>query len=248
MSLPKNLAERTLARITERFRLEERTSPEGGPLLTLKAQMGPGGPVNVGWVRELRGGPLGKVINVGIVVPPIGLDSHMIFAFTRDESPVPHFTIDSVGTGAFFAFHLDLIPRADLGANLAYMNAAFQPLTETFEATQKLEGLSPAKLSPRQNALMSPWMLAHRATEAAFSQIGTAVDTYLEHWFGLVERGLPAEVVEGLDGAALSRRDARQRAAIFSPEIDPVWNQVDRLVGPDVSATIRDLLKSPSGR
>ena len=68
-----------------------------------------------------------------IVVPPIQLDSHMMFAFTPSDSAVPHFTLDSVRAGDHHAFHLDLIPRLDLGAHLAYMDACFTPLTPTFD-------------------------------------------------------------------------------------------------------------------
>ena len=58
--------------------------------------------------------------------------------------------------GEQYAFHLDLIPRVDLGANLDYMNAVFNPLTGIFTEACAIEGLSPAEISPRQKALMSP--------------------------------------------------------------------------------------------
>jgi hypothetical protein len=89
-------------------------------------------PVPVGLLRLFGGGQVHKMVYISLVVPPIGLDSHMIFAFTRPKSHIPHFTLDSVMAGPHFAFHLDLIPRAILGANLAYMNAVFDQLTPIF--------------------------------------------------------------------------------------------------------------------
>jgi hypothetical protein len=240
MSLPKALAERTLSRITTELGLHEVHGPDGGPLMTLRSAMSPH---PVGAMRAFRGDAVERVVCASMVVPPIGLDSHMIFAFTPPSSPIPHFTVDAVKTGDFFAFHLDLIPRADIGAELAYVNATLQPLTATFEETQKIEGLSPAMLSPRQRALMSPWMLAYRATEAAFDRIGTSVSAYLDHWMQLVRAGVPGDVTGSMnvDWAA---RDRKSRAAIFSPETDPVWIQVDRLLGADQSARMRSLLTS----
>jgi hypothetical protein len=179
-----------------------------------------------------------------MTVQQFGLDSHMIFAFTPPDSAVPHFTLDSVLNAPDFAFHIDLIPRVDLGAHLEYLNAAFQPLTEEYQRANKIEGLTPARLTPRQYAIMSPWMLVSRANESAFSQIESSVNHYLDHWFGLVENGLPQEVLGTLDISALAERDRKNRAAIFNPQVDPVWAQVDRLLGAEMSANLREILKS----
>lgn len=164
MSLAKQLSHTTLNKIINRFGLTE----TGSPYLTLHSPMSP---APVGELRLFSGGRVHQLVYIGLSVPPIGLDSHMIFAFTPPDSPLPHFTLDSVLAGPHFAFHLDLIPRVDLGANLAYINELFEPLTPIFNATKTIEGLTPAHLSPRQYALMSPWMLAYRANESAFSQI-----------------------------------------------------------------------------
>lgn len=182
------------------------------------------------------------MVYIGLVVPMIGLDSHMFFAFTPPNSPIPHFTLDSVMAGPHFAFHLDLIPRADLGANLPYINAAFNPLTVIFDEAKKIEGLTPAHLGPRQYALMSPWMLAYRANAEAFAQIQKPVDDYLAHWFGLLEHGLPANATPADDAATYAARDRANRSAIFDPDVDKVWAQVTRLLGADMSAKLRGIL------
>jgi hypothetical protein len=237
-TLPAHLSSRALARILEHLRITETKGPDGGPAHTLRSPMSPS---PVGEMRFFTGAPLERVVTVSLIVPPIHLDSHMIFAFTPRDSAVPHFTLDAVGTSAFFAFHLDLIPRADLGAELAYVNAVYQPLTVSFDAASSITGLSPAQIGPRQRALMSPWMLAHRADPAAFETVGKPVDEYLAHWLALLERGIAPEVL-GTDPSARVARDRANRAALFSPEIDPVWLQVDRLVGPQTSARIRAAL------
>ncbi len=234
MSLPQQLSLGTLDKIKTRFGLTE----TGSPYMSLISPMSP---APVGSVRIFSGGKIHKLVYIGLVVPPIGLDSHMIFAFTKPESHIPHFTLDSVMAGPYFAFHLDLIPRADLGANLAYMNAVFDNLTPIFDEAKKIEGLTPAQLGPKQYALMSPWMLAYRASESAFEQIQTPVNGYLEHWFNLVENGISAEAVPTGDFAV---RDQLNRNAIFDPNVDKVWAQVDRLVGAETSEKLRGILRN----
>jgi hypothetical protein len=234
MSLPQQLSQETLAKIVARFGLSE----IGSPYMTLTSPMSP---APVGALRLFGRGRVHKMVYISLAVPPIGLDSHMIFAFTPPESHIPHFTLDSVLAGPHFAFHLDLIPRADLGANLAYLNAIFDPLTPIFEAAKQIEGLTPAQLGPKQYALMSPWMLAYRANESAFAQIQTPVHGYLEHWFHLVENGIPAEAIPTGDFA---QRDQLNRNAIFDPTVDKVWAQVARLVGEETSEKMRHILRN----
>ena len=184
------------------------------------------------------------LVYVGMAVEAFGLDSHMIFAFSSPASAVPHFTLDSVLAGSHYAFHLDLLPRVDPGAHLAYLNHCFQPLTAAHDATADLGGLSPAHLSPRQWQLMSAWMLAHRADESGFASIGPTVAAYRDHWLDLVHHGVPGEVLGGITEAELDERDRRNRAAIFNPDVDPVWAQVDRLLGPKTSSQIRNSLRT----
>ena len=233
MTLAADLCNHTLERIQHHFDLHE----IGSPHITLTNERMP---QPVGSCRLFTGGPVTKLVYIGLTVPFINLDSHMIFAFTAPDSAVPHFTLDSVFGGEHFAFHLDLIPRVDLGANLDYINAALQPLTEEFQAVKAIEGLSPAHLSPRQYAIMSPWMLAYRANETAFAAIEKSVNVYLDHWFNLAANGLSAEA----SAEALAERDRRNRAILFSPEVDPVWEKVDRLVGAEMSARLRGILQS----
>ena len=244
-SLSQALWQRTLDRVVERFGLEEELSPDGGPFLPLTCHApmfdGP-----IGQVRRFTGEPLFQLVTSTIVVPPIGLDSHMMFAFTPSDSAVPHFTLDSVHAGDTHAFHLDLIPRVDLGANLAYMDECFTPLTEAHEKGEAIEGLSKAQLSPRQYAIMSPWMLANRANEDAFTAIDASVNEYLDHWFALVEGGLSGASLEGIDRETLVARDARNKAIIFNEDVDKVWDQITPLVGREAVDIQIELLRRTS--
>ncbi len=239
MSAAKTLSQNTLEKIQQRLALRELQGANGNPYMPLVSCTSL---TQVGAVHLFHGDPIQKVIYVELSVPPIELDSHMLFAFTRLESSVPHFTLDSVQSGLNFAFHLDLIPRVDLAANLKYIDVVLQPLTAVFEAAKSIDGLEPAHLSPRQHALMSSWMLAYRASEAAFMQIGKLVNVYLEHWLSLVEKGVPTEVISGSDPASLVERDRLHRQALFNPEVDPVWTQVERLIGPESSERLRKIL------
>ncbi|TCJ97124.1 hypothetical protein [Nocardia alba] len=223
-SLPAALSERTLATLTTALKLStvddvDLTSPMS--------------PTPVGRLRVWRGGPIDKVVSVQLVVPPIGLDSHMVFAFTPPESAVPHFTLDSVYGGEYFAMHLDLIPRADLAVHLDYLDAAFGPLTSLLEQAWQIEGVSAAAIGPRQRAMMSPWMLVCRATEDAFTALGDTVEGYLAQWLSLVEQGVPPVTAD------TATRDLANRANLFNPEVDPVWAQVTRLLGPEQTERVR---------
>ena len=232
MTLAAELCSHTLERIQQRFDLRE----IGSPHITLTNERMP---APVGSCRLFTGGPVAKLVYIGLTVPFIQLDSHMLFAFTALDSAVPHFTLDSVFSGEHFAFHLDLIPRVDLGANLDYLNAAYQPLTDEFQAVKQIEGLSPAHLSPRQYAIMSPWMLVFRATPEAYRQLDTQVNAYLDRWFTMVEQGLPEDVVDSISDTDLPRRDELNRGLIFSRDVDPVWDQITPLVGQDASEIMR---------
>ena len=237
-SLSGSLCHGTLDTIVERGGLTEVTGPDGGPLLELTSA--PFG--DLGEARVFRGDRIAKAVYVGLAVPQIGLDSHMVFAFAPAGVPVPHFTLDSVFGQGTYAFHLDLIPRADLGTHLAYLDWAHTPLDATFEEVTGRPGLTRTAIGPRQFAMMSPWMLVHRADEEAFRGIDGAVKAYLEHWFALVEGEVPAEVAGDVADTDLAARDQRNRANIFSPDVDKVWAQVEQLIGIEQMEAVRGLL------
>jgi hypothetical protein len=223
--------------IVGRLGLQEVTGAGGDAHMVLTSEMSP---EPVGVARLFRGEV--TLVYVGLTVEMIGLDSHMMFAFTPVDSAVPHFTVDSVQVPGGYAFHLDLIPRVDLGAHLRYMDHCYGPLTEVRSRALTIDGLTPTDLSPRQWALMSEWMMVNRCDEAAFLAVRPTVDAYREQWFSLLADGVPADLLDGLDAAGLARRDEANRAAIFDPDVDKVWAQVERLLGAEQSERVRRLL------
>ncbi len=243
MTIARDLSLSTLDKITSRFNLREDLAADGGPILPLPGPMpGAGGVMRV-WSGD---GIVERVVYVGIAFPPASLDSHMIFAFGRSDNGVPHFTLDAISAPGTYAFHLDLIPRIDLGANLAYMDAIYGPLTETYTSGLELEGRSEAPLSPRQHALMSPWMLAGRADEPAFLAMGDHVDAYLDRWTKLAENGLPVDLAADITGEQFAARDAGNRDALFNADVDPVWHQITPIIGEDHANKIISALKGES--
>lgn len=230
VSLSKQLHDETLAKLVSRLNLAEVTGADGGPWLPLTSQL-PMAQGQIGQVRVFTGAAITRLVSCTIVVPAIQLDSHMLFAFTDTEGGVPHFTVDSVKNGADYAFHLDLIPRLDLAVELAYMDAVFAPLTDTYKAHRELPGLKPAALDPRQYAVMSPWMLVNRADESAFQATFAAVNTYLDHWFTVLAAGVPAAALGSTTPAQRAARDAGHRAVIFNADVDKVWKQITPLLG-----------------
>lgn len=239
MSLPRDLCLGTLDTLVDRAGLKEVAGADGGPAMTLGSTMGPD---PVGSVRIFTGDKVAKAVYVGIVVPQIGLDSHMVFAFMPADSPVPHFTLDSVGAGGYHAFHLDLIQRVDAGAHMVYNDWAHTPLTPTYQQVSEMDGLTKAQLDPRQLTVMSSWMLANRASEEAFGKLGGPVGAYLDHWFSMVDGDVPAEVTADVADTDLAARDARNRSLLFSPDVDKVWAQISRLITEPVAEDIRKQL------
>jgi len=229
-SLPKGLFDRTLARLEG---VEELKLVHGEDLFSVM------GPDSVGRLEVRTGSRIAKVVTISLVVPQIGMDSHMIFAFTPDDSALPHFTLDSVEAGGTLAFHLDLVPRAELASHLAYVDAVFEPLTPVFERSKEVFGALRAEIGPRQYAMMSPWMLVNRANEEQFKAFDAFVDEYFAHWAGLLESGLSDEVLATLSDTDLAARDRLNRENLFSPAVDPVWERVARLVGQETADKLR---------
>jgi hypothetical protein len=244
-SLPSALSEKTLSRIIDQLSLVEQHGQDGGPAMRLVSHL-PMAQGEIGDMRIYTGGPLHRMVTVRIVVPAMQLDSHMLFAFMPSTSAIPHFTVDSVAAGGHFAFHLDLIPRMDLGSQLAYMDEVFRPLDEACAEGAAIEGLSAAQLSRRQLAIMSPWMLAYRASESAFKAIDAIVQRYLDHWLEVLARGVSDEALNQVSDAERATRDGLNKAIIFNPDVDPVWRQIGPLIGEDAALKMRQTLAEVS--
>jgi hypothetical protein len=238
------LSERTRDLIVQRTGAVEVAGADGPALLA-------GDPASAtGVMRVYRGAadsPVEEVVWTALQVPARGVTTCMIFAFTRPESALPHFTLDCSDRGGDgHAFHLDLVPRVELATHLAYLDEVFDPLTPHYEAASALAGLSGTRTTRRQFAMMTPWMLVHMATPQAFAAIGDIVDAYLQHWLNLLASGLSAPVAASVGDTDLAARDAAFRANFFHPDVDPVWGRVEAMLGADAAAAIRSQLTDGS--
>lgn len=226
-----------LEQIKERLSLEELTDGSGGPFRTVTSARD-GSPC--GETRILVGtGPVKKVVYHALQAEFIGLDSHMVFAFGAPDSLLPHWTFDSVLNDPTYAYHLDLIPRADLAANLGYMDYVYGPLTETFDAGRAHPGIEEARIGPRQRSIMSQWMLAYRVDADEYPKVDTYVQAYLDRWYDLVDNGIPAEVANSIVGGTAAERDEANRGIIFNRDVDHVWDLITPLVGDAQSEHMR---------
>lgn len=228
-----------LARVVERFGMDEVSGEDGGPRLLLRS---PQDGSRVGECRIWVGGPLERLVYVGLDVAAIRLDSNMVCAFTPPASAVPHFTLDTVAAPGTNALHLDLVPRTDLGAHVEYVRFCYDLLTDTTLDVAAWEGLSPASLTPLQYAMTSPWVLVYRATPAAFACARAG-------------RRVPRALVRARRGRAAAPRERHGRRRVAAgagpppprlpvrPAVDPAWEQMDRIVGADDSAAIRAILR-----
>jgi hypothetical protein len=226
-----------LEQIKQRSGLTELHGDDGGPFRrVVSARDG----AELGETRILVGdGPVAKVVYHALQVEFIGLDSHMIFAFTPSGSPIPHWTFDSVLNAPIYAFHLDMLPRVDLGSHRLYMDHVYAELNDTFKAGSTHEGVSPAELAPRQRAIMSPWMFAYRVTAEQYPNIEQYVQRYLDRWYDMLENGLPQDVLESIADTDLAARDTANRNIIFNREVDPVWDMITPLIGDQQSELMR---------
>jgi hypothetical protein len=234
MSLARQIVERSIDHLVSALGLEE-IRHEQGIFKVLRSETMPD--FN-GKLRVFRGtGSVERMVSTSLVMPARDHQTHMLFCFGAADTLLPHFTIDSSDQGqGLFAFHLDLIPRLELGAHLTHMRAVYGPLTDTFLLARSIAGLTPVNITPEQRSVMSPWMLVHGANEAAFARCEQEIMTpYREHFVELCKR-LPAGPKPSLD------RDRAVRAALFDPSVDPVWGRVDRMLGVDTTALIRGLL------
>lgn len=242
MSLPQTLSDQARQRISTALDLRELDHP----LRTLRGPLGEVGRVRLFCPPTADSG-VQMLVQVSLVVPQFQLDSHMLFAATAPHSVVPHFTFDAVHAGPSYATHLCLLSRVDLPAYFDYVQAVYEPLTAAHAAALAIPGLSPADLPTSLRVMLDPWSLVHHADEAAFRALETPLLAYVDHFLRLLgdERLQPARFALG--PAELAARDRRFRHYLFHPDVDPVWERVGRLLGPEQTRSLRTLLAEGPG-
>ncbi len=231
---PEAICTRAVSRLIEEIRCVE-IAPDSPVWQDLNRDQ-----TRVGELRVYRGrGVVQKVVSAHFKLDAPSLESYMVTVFTRPESPVPHFVLDVVRFGPQASFHVDLLPKRDLGVSLSYVDRCFAPLSQV-RADLERDGRFSAGTAPlRQRAFMSPWMALYTHAPEQLEVARSYVDRYFAHWTSLLT-SCDAELA--LD-PTLSARDAQQRKLVFSRELDPVWATLDRSLG----ASTVDLLLAALG-
>ena len=198
------------------------------------------GEARVGELRVYRGrGVVEKVVSAHFKLELPALESYMVTVFTRPESPVPHFVLDVVRFGPQASFHVDLLPKRDLGVSLPYVDRCFAPLSAIRTDLEQDPRFAAGTAPLRQRAFMSPWMALYTHAPEQLEVARSYVDRYFAHWSGLLTS---SDALLAPD-QALVARDAQQRKLVFSRELDPVWAMLDRALG---APTVDQLLAALS--
>jgi hypothetical protein len=190
----------------------------------------------IGELRVYRGrGVVEKVVGSRFTLSHPPLESHSLVVFTRPDSPIPHLIVDAVRFGPSLSFHVDLLPKRDLGVSLSYVDLCFAPLSAVRAEMDKDLRLSPGTAPLRQRAFLSPWMALYtHSPDASVAALGY-VERYFEHWASLLRSRDPLLAPD----IALVERDRAHRRLVFSRDLDPVWSMLDRAIG---SASVDRLL------
>ncbi|MDD9872339.1 MAG: hypothetical protein OXU65_02370, partial [Deltaproteobacteria bacterium] len=263
----RDLVQRALAEITAQLQLQEdtaagmelRAAPEAAAAPAAKAAPAPGDanaaretaapalPVEpgqpIGAVRVWRGEC--QVIYAALHLPALGMDSHQLAAFTPPNSPVPHFTLDAAHhaqTDHRIHFGCDLLPRADLGASLPYLQEVHAPLSSALQSAHALPGITPVSLPPLLRALHSPWQIAVFADPGALPALAAPANTYLRHWLALCQTGLTPQTRAHIAWQNLPQRSRQNRAALYHPQTNRLWTLLTTLLGPTPTEKLRTLL------
>ncbi|WP_372727743.1 NAD-dependent epimerase/dehydratase family protein [Nocardioides sp.] len=239
-----------LERIVSDLGLVEETGPDGAAALPLTGAGGPLDGKSIGAFRVFTREDGVRVVYSVLAVDDFGMDTHQIYAFTPASGAVPHLFLDtaiSPNTDGTFHFGLDLVPRVDLGVSLDYSEAVYGPVAEARAEALGRPGVMPVpSIGPLQWSIRSPWMVAAIVRPEDLRGLADVVDSYVDQWVELVQKGLPESAAADAAGVDLAARDARSRAAIFSPRTNPVWGFLDRLVGADAARAMVDLLSRQS--
>jgi hypothetical protein len=201
--------------------------------------LGPGG--ELGAFRLWRGKAVQRLVHVGVTTPD-GMDAHMLVAQTPAGSAVPHLGVDVMRFPDGFAEFVDLIPRVDLVAHREYVERVYGDLDPHYEHFAADPSARVVPMPPSMLAYYSPWMLHHMGLPDLDS-IAKSVGSYVNRFIELASDGLAGVPVP--ESAELAARDRLHRGVLFDPDFDPVWKQVEPLLGAQAVTTIRETLAAP---
>lgn len=219
---PETVCTRVVARLIEEMACVD-IAPDSPVWFDLR-----NGPHTIGELRVYRGrGRVQKVVSSRFSLSAPSMDSHSVVVFTRPDSAVPHFGLDSVRLGSRVHLYVDLLPRRDLAVSLAYLDRCYVPLTDVRAELDRDPRFLPTGAPLRHRALLSPW---HALVTHDPSDIDAAeeyVARYLSHWARLLHGQGP----ELESSPELAVRDAAYRKTLYSRSVDTSWGVLDRAIG-----------------
>jgi hypothetical protein len=236
----------SLTKIIDALGLKEQTGPDGDAVLPVNGVGGPLDGQRIGEFRVYTRSDGITLIYSRLSIEAFAMDTHQVYGFTASDSPIPHLFIDtaiSPNTEGTFHFGLDLVPRVDLGANLAYSLDVYAPLDEIRADALARPGVMPVpSIGPLQWSIRSPWMVPAIVLPADLLALSDVTDAYVDRWLELVNGAMDPEVAAEAASQHVAIRDTRNREAMFSPQTNPVWGLLDKLVGAETAGRMKDLL------
>lgn len=214
----------------------------GFGLLETREAMPLGAHGELGAFRVWRGEAVARLAHVGVTLPDGSLEAQMLVVQTPGGSAVPHLGIDVMRFPTGFGVFVDLTPRVDLVAHRAYADRVYGGLDDLVVAALADPIVTVVPMPPSMLAFYSPWMVHHMGS-TSLAPIAEQVGAFVERFTELTTKGVD---VDGLpDANAIAERDRRHRAVLFDPDFDPVWRQVEPLLGAPAVTTIREALGAP---
>lgn len=241
----RDVAERILARVSERMNCAERRSPGGEPYF-VASNAADGS--NAGFVRlwAVADASLAdRLIHFRLDSPPV--ETHLIFLFGRADTPMPHFHAQVVQFGPdSCVYNVDVIPRLDPVDHPQYFTEVFGPITRYYwKATGDRNNVcAMAPANPAVAAYLSPWGIgAGRPTSAdELTRVLPSIHGYLDHCLDLAH-GLR---YTGPSAGYLRDRDRRHMAIFHSDELDPrAWKGVYRVIGEQAGRRVKEIFATP---
>ena len=230
-----------VSRCTARLPFEERTGPNGAPLMQLVGAED--ADQDVGFLRLWAGtDPVDRMVHVRLQGDPA--DTQLFFLFGRAATVMPHFHGQVVQFGAdACVYNADLLPRLDPVDHPDYYQVVFGPITKAYwrAINNPARACASAPANPAIATYLSPWSIgaARPATRAELTDVGEQIHAYLDHWLQLCEElDYPRQ-----DPAAMIERDTRHLEGFFDERLDPrAWKGVYRLIGTEQGREVRRIL------
>lgn len=144
----------------------------------------------------------------------------------------PHFGM-ALGTMPDIFMYIDYVPRADLVADLEYVDTYYEPANETYLTLRQDPEFSPfvsKSLYMRQSQSASSLCFLCKPTSENVAKIKGVAHSMLDRWIGYIRTAPAVPVAER---PALAARDLHVRRAIA--ERDPANPMGERLFGKELS-------------